>query len=107
MVTAIVRFPIPDDVSPAGCAAAFRATAEGFVDVPGLIRKYSLTNADASEAVSVDLWETREQAEAFYDEHYRRSVRAASGGADATITIYDTAVVVDNAAGEVTPGESE
>jgi hypothetical protein len=46
MITAIVRFPLPQGLSPDEVKAAYEHSARQFQGAAGLIRKYHLLDAD-------------------------------------------------------------
>lgn len=74
MITAIVRFRLPETISRAKALDIFRGSAPSYRDVPGLVRKYYLLGEDGRTAGGVYLWESRVAAEAAYDEAWRRTV---------------------------------
>jgi heme-degrading monooxygenase HmoA len=97
MFIAIVQIPI-EKRSKQDAVKAAKGSAPTFRGAPGLIRKYYL-NGDAGGG-GVYLWESREAAEAWYnDDWWRRAEK--SFGVRPTVTYYDNYVVVDNANGEV------
>jgi hypothetical protein len=97
MFIAIVQIPIGKRSREDAIRAA-KGSAPTFVAAPGLIRKYYL-NGDAGGG-GVYLWESREAAEAWYDDAWW--VRAEKNfGVRPTLTFYDNHVVVDNEAHEV------
>ena len=69
-------------------------------DVPGLVRKYYLFNAEAATGGGIYLWKSREDAERTYTAEWKRMIRERYG-AEPRITYFDTPVVVDNATGEI------
>jgi hypothetical protein len=75
-----------------------RTSAPLYLGLPGLKRKYFL-NGEAGGGGGY-LWETREQAEAWYDEDWARKIEARFG-ARPVVTYYENYVVVDNDAGEL------
>jgi len=99
MMTAIVQYKLPPQMSQSACAEHFRAIAPRFRDVPGLIRKQFIY-ADDGWAGGIYLWETRAAAEAFYSGPWLDGIRARYG-MDPQIRFFQTACVTDNAAGTV------
>jgi hypothetical protein len=99
MITALVLYKLPPSIDQAACAAHFRAIAPGFRTVKGLIRKQFIHATDGW-AGGVYLWETREDAEAFYSGPWLDGIRARYGMAP-EIRYFDTACVTDNAAATV------
>jgi len=100
MIAAIVRFSAPEGVSLDIIAEAFRSTTTRYQGLPGLIRKYYLFDADAGTGGGVYLWESRQQAEAFYNAEWRNRL-AEKYGSPPEISFFDTPVIVDNARDEV------
>jgi hypothetical protein len=96
MITAIVRFPLPQGMSPDDVKVAFEHSAPHFRGAPGLIRKYYLLGADHTGG-GVYLWESREAAENMYSDAWRRQI-AERFGAAPEIEYFDTPLVIDNAA---------
>jgi hypothetical protein len=96
MITAIVRFPPPQGMSPDDVKVAFEHSAPHFRGAPGLIRKYYLLGADRTGG-GVYLWESREAAENMYSDAWRQQI-AERFGAAPKIEYFDTPLVIDNAA---------
>ena len=71
MIVAVVRFPLDPPLSMVDAAALFEASAPSYQQVPGLLRKHYLVAPDGSAGGGVYLWESREAAEALYDEAWR------------------------------------
>lgn len=97
MFIAIVQIPIEKRSKEAAINAA-KGTAPTFRKAPGLIRKFYL-NGDAGGG-GVYLWESREAAEAWYNDDWWVKAEK-SFGVRPQLTYYDNYVVVDNAANEV------
>lgn len=97
MLIAIVQIPGLQRSADEATASA-RLSAPLYAGLHGLKRKYFL-NGDAGGG-GVYLWETREQAEAWYNEDWAKKVEARFG-ARPTVTYYDNYVVVDNDADEL------
>lgn len=100
MITAIVRFRLPEDVTAAKAAELFQGSAPKYQGLSGLVRKYYLFDAETATGGGVYLWESREAAEAVYTPAWRRMI-AERYGAEPDIQFFDTPVVVDNATEEV------
>ena len=97
MFIAIVQIPIKKRSKEDAIKAA-KASAPTFVEARGLIRKYYLNGDDGGGGVY--LWESREAAEAWYNDKWW--VRAEkSFGVRPKLTYYDNYVVVDNVSKEV------
>ena len=71
---------------------------EGLV---GLIRKYYVVTEDKKQAGGIYLWESREEAESFYNAEWTRRI-AALFGENPMIEFLDCTIVVDNESSNVT-----
>jgi hypothetical protein len=96
MITAIVNFPLRHGTTFESATEAFNSTAPNYEGLPGLVRKYYLYDAEAGIGGGVYLWESRAQAEVFYDEAWRARI-AEKYGAEPKITFFESPVIVDNA----------
>ena len=96
MITAIVRFKLPQNTSLETAKALFETSAPNYKGAPGLVRKYYLFGEDRTGG-GVYLWESREAADRMYSESWRKMI-ADRYGAAPEITYYETPVIVDNAA---------
>ena len=106
MITVIVRFSAPEGATLDTVAEAFQSTAPRYQGLPGLIRKYYLFDAEAGTGGGVYLWESRQQAEAFYNAEWRNRL-AEKYGSPPEISFFDTPVIVDNARDEVIVSAAE
>ena len=95
MITAVVRFKLPQGTSLEAARALFEKSAPNYKGVPGLVRKYYLFGEDRTGG-GVYLWESREAAERMYSDAWRKMI-AERYGAAPEITYYETPVIVDNA----------
>jgi hypothetical protein len=95
MITAVVRFKLPQGTSLEAAKALFEKSAPNYKGVPGLVRKYYLFGEDRTGG-GVYLWESREAAERMYSDAWRKMI-AERYGAAPEITYYETPVIVDNA----------
>jgi hypothetical protein len=95
MITAVVRFRLPQGTTREDAKALFEKSAPNYRGVPGLVRKYYLYGDDLTGG-GVYLWTGRDAAERFYSEAWKNSI-AQRFGARPEIQFYDTAVIVDNA----------
>lgn len=98
MITAIVRFALPQGTSLDSAQALFEKSAPNYRDVPGLVRKYYLFGEDRIGG-GVYLWESREAAERMYSDAWKKSI-AEKYGNPPQITYYETTVIVDNSRGK-------
>jgi Putative mono-oxygenase ydhR len=94
MITTIVQYRLPPSIGQAACAEHFCRIAPGFRDVPGLIRKQFIY-AEDGWAGGVYLWQSRADAEAFYNGPWRQGIRERYG-MDPEIRYFCTAAVTDN-----------
>jgi hypothetical protein len=94
MITAIVRFTLPQGTSLDAAQAMFERSAPNYRDAPGLVRKYYLFGEDRIGG-GVYLWESREAAEHMYSDAWKKSI-AEKYGNPPQITYYETPVIVDN-----------
>ena len=95
MITAVVRFKLPQGTSLEAARALFEKSAPNYKGVPGLVRKYYLFGEDRTGG-GVYLWESREAAERMYSDAWRKMI-AERYGAAPEITYYETPIIVDNA----------
>ena len=95
MITAIVRFPLPQGLSPEDVKRAYEHSAPQFREAPGLVRKYYLHGADQTGG-GVYLWDSREAAESMYSDAWRQRI-AERFGTPPTIEYFDTPLIIDNA----------
>jgi putative monooxygenase ydhR len=94
MIVAVVNFALPAPLSTDEARAMFEASAPSYQNVDGLRRKHFLLADDGRSAGGVYLWDSREQAEALYDEAWRSRV-AARYGSQPQVTFYNSQVTVD------------
>jgi hypothetical protein len=95
MITAVVRFPLPAGTTRDDAKAMFEKSAPNYRGVPGLVRKYYLFGDDRTGG-GVYLWNSREVAERFYSDAWKRTI-AERYGAQPEILFYETEVIVENA----------
>ena len=96
MITAIVRFKLPEGTSLEAAKAMFEKSAPNYENAPGLVRKYYLFGEDRTGG-GVYLWESREAADRMYSDAWRKMIAERYGVAP-DVTYYETPVIVDNAA---------
>lgn len=94
MITAIVRFPLPQDASLDTAKAIFEQSAPNYRGVPGLVRKYFLFGDDHTGG-GVYLWESREAANRQYSTAWKQMI-TEKFGSPPEIAYYETPVIVDN-----------
>jgi hypothetical protein len=102
VITAIVRFKLPQGTSLAAAQAMFEKSAPNYKDAPGLVRKYYLFGEDRVGG-GVYLWESRAAADRMYSDAWRTSI-AERYGNPPEIAYYETPVIVDNACQKASAG---
>jgi hypothetical protein len=100
MITALVQFKLPQPVTREKAKEIFSSTAPKYREVHGLIRKYYLLSEDGKTGGGVYLWRSREDAEHFYTDDWKRFI-AEKYGAESSVHYFSTPVVVDNLTGEI------
>ena len=106
MITAIVQFKLADTLSIADATAIFRSTAPHYVDHPGLTRKYYLFDAETGTGGGCYLFESREAAEATFNDEWRARIMEKYG-AEPEVRYFDSPVIVDNERGEIVGGGAD
>lgn len=92
MLIAIVQIP-GIERSKEDAIAAARSSAPTFAKLPGLVCKYYLNGTNGGGGVYI--WETREAADAWYNEGWAEMMERRFG-AKPILTYYDNYVVLDN-----------
>jgi hypothetical protein len=87
MITAVVRFRLPEGTTRDDAKAMFEKSAPNYRGVPGLVRKYYLYGDDRTGG-GVYLWNSREAAERFYSEAWKSTI-AQRYGAQPEISFYE------------------
>ena len=103
MISAVVRYPLPESIDRAACRDHYEKIAPGFREVPGLISKHFICGDEGTAgriAGGVYQWETREDAEAFYSGPWRAGI-VERYGVEPEIEYFTVFCITDNAAGEV------
>ena len=95
MITAVVRFTLPQGTSLDAAKAMYEKSAPTYKGAPGLVRKYYLYSEDRIGG-GVYLWESREAAERMYSDTWKKTIAERFGNSP-EITYYETPVIVDNA----------
>ena len=99
MITAIVRFRLPESVTYEDAKALFEGSAPKYRAADGLIRKYYLFGEDRT-AGGVYLWASRAFADQLYTETWKNAI-ADKFGSPPEISYFSTPVIVDNLSEEV------
>ncbi len=100
MVTEIVMFEVPDDVSEEQVLEGFSSTVERWASNPDLMRKFYMFDAKRRVVGGVYLWKKREHADKWHGEEFRALVKKLYG-AERASQLFDTPIVVDNVAATV------
>ena len=74
MITAIVQFPLTSGITLEQAREAYEGSAPKYRGLPGLVRKYYLFDSATGIGGGCYLWESREAAESFYDDAWRRFI---------------------------------
>lgn len=98
MITAIVKFPLPQGTTLDAARQMFEMSAPNYEGAPGLIRKYYLFD-EAPTGGGVYLWESREDAERQYSDAWKEMIGKKFGTAP-EIAYFETPVVVDNSSSQ-------
>ncbi|MEJ2718117.1 MAG: YdhR family protein [Deltaproteobacteria bacterium] len=104
MITAFVRFKLPQPVTRDEARDIFASTAPRYQQADGLIRKYYLLSEDGGTAGGVYLWKSRDHAERVYTDEWKKFV-AEKYGSGPSIDYFATPVIVDNLTGEILKDE--
>lgn len=95
MITAIVRFKLPDTLKLSDAEKMFQGSAPKYEGLAGLVRKYYLFDEKTHTGGGVYLWESREAADKVYDDNWKKMI-ADRYGAPPEITYFESPVIVDN-----------
>ena len=103
MITAIVRFKMPEGTTLEEATKLFEGSAPKYQGLPGLVRKYYLYGEGAS-AGGAYLWESREAADKLYTDEWRAMMKERYG-MEPTVEYFDSPVIVDNTTSQVAAAE--
>jgi heme-degrading monooxygenase HmoA len=101
MIVTLVTFPVAgrEQPDPAAQRRLFEQTAPAYREVPGLVRKYFIGNAQ--RAGGIYEWRSRADAEAWFTSDWER--RMSQGyGAVPVVEYFDAPCIVDNENGRTT-----
>ncbi len=79
MITAIATFRLPHRLTVDEAKAIFQSTAPRYQSQAGLIRKYYVLSEDGMTAGGVYLWQSRQAADAMYNDAWRAFVTEKYG----------------------------
>jgi hypothetical protein len=100
VITEIVSFKIPADMSRDAVLEDARQTLDRWRGFPGLLRKTFLM-ADAGTCMGIYMWESKDHALAGHDAAWLQKAEEKWGNRP-VITYCDTLMVLDNSRDEVT-----
>ena len=86
-------------------AELFRQTAERYVGVPGLVRKYFGHSADARQVIGIYIWQSRADADGFYSPERIDGVRSRWGSMPVK-TEWEIRPLVESAEGRIITSEA-
>ncbi|WP_050425546.1 hypothetical protein [Bradyrhizobium tropiciagri] len=104
MITAVTSFKLPKPITREEARAIFLSTAPIYRGVQGLFRKTYVLSEDGMMAGGIYFWNSRSEAEALYTDAWRASAREKYG-ADPMVTYFESPVVVDNIAEQISSGD--
>jgi hypothetical protein len=100
LITAITKFILPKPITRDEARKIFLSTAANYQGVSGLVRKTYIYSEDGVTVGGVYLWNSRKEAEKMYTDEWFTFVQEKYG-TEATVTYFESPVVVDNAAHEI------
>ena len=101
MITVIVNFKLPEGMTREEIVYKFEHTAQKWRDNQDLIRKNYLIDLDRGLAGGVYLWKEKVHAEIWLGAEFRKMVKE-NYGEEPTFHFFETPIVVDNIAGDIT-----
>jgi hypothetical protein len=104
MITAIVKFKLPQPVTREQARDMFLSTAPKYREVHGLIRKYYVLSEDGGTGGGVYLWKSRKDAEQLYTDDWKKFI-IDKYGTEPSIEYFEAPVIVDNLVGEIIKGD--
>ena len=100
MITAIVQFQLPKALTRDEAKKIFEGSAPGYQGMQGLVRKNYLLSEDGKTAGGAYTWESREAADAVYNDEWR-ALMVQRYGAPPSVTYFESPVLVDNERGTI------
>jgi hypothetical protein len=94
MITAIVRFKVPEGMTLEEATGMFEGSADKYRGLEGLARKYYLFGEDGT-AGGAYLWDSRAAAERLYTDEWKAAIKGRFGSTP-TIEYFESPVIVDN-----------
>ena len=103
MITEIVTFHLPGDMSREDAIAKFRLSAPIWQATSDLIRKAYLFDAASRRGGGVYLWKNIEAAKLAHGTDFREQIRSTFG-ADPEFEYFETPILVDNVSQQIIEG---
>ena len=103
MITAIVRFKMPEGTTLEEATKLFEGSAPNYRGLDGLVRKYYLYG-DGAAAGGVYLWESREAADKVYTAEWKATMKERYG-MEPSVEYFDSPVIVDNTTSQAAAAE--
>ena len=100
MITEIVTFDLPKEMTREQILANFRDSIPRWRDNPDMIRKHMIFDLEKRKAGGVYLWNSVTDAKRWHDDSFRDRVKTLFGG-EPSYQYFETPVVVDNEASRV------
>ena len=101
MITEIVNFKLPAGMTREEIISKYEQTVPKWSTNPDLIRKNYLIDLDKGIAGGVYLWKEKMHAEIWLGAEFRKMVKE-NYGEEPTFQFFETPIVVDNIAGDIT-----
>ena len=96
VITEIVLFDLPKNITRAEMVTQFREAAPRWQQNPDLIRKHMIFDLERGKGGGVYLWNSVADARRWHDEAFRQRI-LATFGSEPTYQYFETPVIVDNA----------
>ena len=101
MITVIVYFKLPDELTREEIISKFERTVQKWSENQDLIRKNYIIDLDSGVAGGVYLWKEKMHAEIWLGAEFRKMVKD-NYGEEPSFQFFETPIVVDNIAGDIT-----
>ena len=101
MITVIVYFRLPNEMTREEIVYKFEHTSQKWSDNPDLIRKNYIIDLDKGIAGGVYLWKEKIHADIWLGAEFRKMVKDNFGN-EPTFQFFETPIVVDNITGDIT-----
>ena len=101
MITVIVYFKLPDEMTREGIISKFEQTTQKWSDNQDLIRKNYLIDLDSGIAGGVYLWKEKIHADIWLGAEFKKKIKE-NYGHEPTLQFFESPIVVDNIVGDIT-----